>query len=191
MQQVIENIKSKFKVLKQDRQKNSLFFVTVPREQLENVLMYLKEFQNYNYLTIISAVDFIEKNLFQLTYLLQNIHTHTDIGIRMEIERTAPEMTSINHLWAAASVYEREIKELYGIDFPGCPRVDESFVLEGWDNIPPMRRDFDTKKYSEETFFPREGRYTLDPAERMEEKMYPEETEVKHEIKKQFRKGQN
>ena len=27
-------------------------------------------------------------------------------------------------------------------------RVDEDFMLEGWDDMPPMRRDFDTAKYS-------------------------------------------
>ena len=64
---------------------------------------------------------------------------------------------------------------MYGIDFPGSPRVDESFILEGWDDIPPMRREFDTKKYSEEIFFPREGRETNDPEEYMKKKLYPDE----------------
>ena len=69
-----------------------------------------------------------------------------------------------------------EIKEMYGIDFPGSPRVDDSFLLEGWDDIPPMRRDFDTVKYSEETYFPREGRTTNDPGTYMKEKLYPEKS---------------
>ncbi|WP_416208189.1 NADH-quinone oxidoreductase subunit C [Halomonas sp.] len=34
---------------------------------------------------------------------------------------------------------QRELKEMFGIDFPGSPRVDEPFVLESWDDIPPMR----------------------------------------------------
>jgi len=36
-----------------------------------------------------------------------------------------------------------------------------------------MRRDFDTKKYSEETYFPRPGRKTHDPKTYMKEKLYP------------------
>jgi len=191
MQNIIDNLKSKFDVQKQDIQKDTLFFVTVSKEQLESVLMYLKEYEHFNYLTMISVVDYIEQDKFQLTYLIQNIRTHCDIGVRVEISREQAEMTSIHTLWATASVYEREIRELYGIQFPGSPRVEESFVLEGWETIPPMRKEFDTKKYSEETFFPREGRYTRDPAKTMEKKMYPEESEFKKEIKKQFRKGQN
>jgi NADH-quinone oxidoreductase subunit C len=38
-----------------------------------------------------------------------------------------------------------------------------------------MRREFDTKKYSEETYFPRPGRKTNDPAEHMKKKLYPDE----------------
>jgi len=83
-------------------------------------------------------------------------------------------MASIHHLWKQAGTYQRELKEMFGIDFPGSPRVDDSFILEGWDNIPPMRRDFDTKKYSEETFFPRPGRESHDPETYMKSKLYPE-----------------
>ena len=64
---------------------------------------------------------------------------------------------------------------MYGIDFPESPGVNDSFILEGWDDIPPYRRDFDTMKYAEETFFPREGRTTNDPTEYMKKKLYPDE----------------
>ena len=85
------------------------------------------------------------------------------------------EMDSIHHLWAQAATYQRELKEMYGINFPGSPRVDEEFALEGWKDVPPMRRDFDTLAYSESTFFPRPGRKTHDPVEYMKKNMYPDE----------------
>jgi NADH-quinone oxidoreductase subunit C len=66
---------------------------------------------------------------------------------------------------------------MFGIDFPGSPRVDESFVLEGWDEIPPMRREFDTREYSERTYFPRPGRSTAETKAHMKEKLYPDPTD--------------
>jgi NADH-quinone oxidoreductase subunit C len=51
--------------------------------------------------------------------------------------------------------------------------VDEDFMLEGWDEIPPMRREFDTKAYAERTFFPRPGRKSTDPRSHMQEQLYP------------------
>jgi NADH-quinone oxidoreductase subunit C len=96
-------------------------------------------------------------------------------------------MQSIHHLWAQAQVYQRELREMFGIDFPGCPRVNESFILEGWREIPPMRRDFDTKEYSERTYFPREGRSTIDPSERMARDRYPREETINRAIRKLVR----
>ncbi|HUX52087.1 MAG TPA: NADH-quinone oxidoreductase subunit C [Spirochaetia bacterium] len=87
------------------------------------------------------------------------------------------EMESIHHLWAQAATYQRELKEMFGVHFPGSPRVDEEFALEGWKDIPPMRRDFDTRDYSERTFFPRPGRVTHDPVEYMKKQMYPDQPE--------------
>jgi hypothetical protein len=38
-----------------------------------------------------------------------------------------------------------------------------------------MRREFDTKAYSEARYVPRPGRTTHDTTEHMKEKLYPEE----------------
>ena len=84
-------------------------------------------------------------------------------------------MESIHPLWKQARVYQRELKEMMGIDFPGSPDVDKPLVLEGWEDIPPMRKDFDTVKYSSNTYFPRPGRKTYEPKEYMKKKLYPEE----------------
>jgi NADH-quinone oxidoreductase subunit C len=62
---------------------------------------------------------------------------------------------------------------MYGIRFPGSPRLDEDFCLEGWDQIPPMRREFDTKKFSEERFGHREGRSSEVPRDHMKVELYP------------------
>jgi NADH-quinone oxidoreductase subunit C len=50
-----------------------------------------------------------------------------------------------------AQTYEREIHEMYGVFFEGNARLTPLF-LEHWRGPPPMRRDFDTRKYVEETF---------------------------------------
>ncbi|MCF6335328.1 MAG: NADH-quinone oxidoreductase subunit C, partial [Spirochaetales bacterium] len=116
----------------------------------------------------------IEEGLFQLTYLLNNPKLKVDMGVRVMIDRKEATMTSSHHLWAAVATYQRELYEMFGIFFPGSPRIKEPFILEGWDGPPPYRRDFDTKKYAEDTYFPRPGRETHDPAEHMKKKMYPE-----------------
>jgi NADH-quinone oxidoreductase subunit C len=108
------------------------------------------------------------------------LHSYTrnlDLCVTVEIPRDAASMDTIHHLWPAAVTYEQELAEMFGIDFPGSPRVGESFILESWENMPPMRRDFDTREYSEKTYYERPGRETHDPAEHMRKELYPSEAE--------------
>ena len=191
MKELIKRIESRFNLLDHLEQRPDLLFLSMESKEVVETLTYLRDIENYQHLVMISAVDRLEDNVFQLTYLVHNYTDNIDIGIRTNIDRDHPVISSIHHLWPAAQVYQRELNELFGIDFPGSPRQDEPMMLEGWDNIPPMRRDFDTKKYSEETFFPREGRETYDPRKVMAEKSYPKENEIKHEIKKLVRDQRN
>ena len=46
---------------------------------------------------------------------------------------------------------------MYGVQFQGL-EAPQDFILEDWDGPPPMRRDFDTEAYADETFFHRPGR---------------------------------
>lgn len=115
---------------------------------------------------------------FQLTYLLNNRAKCQDVGIRVMIPRDQPEMESIHDLWPAAATYQRELHEMFGIDFPGSPRLTEEFILEGWNDIPPYRRDFDTLEYARQAFRDRPGRETRDPATHMKQQLYGDKGNV-------------
>jgi NADH-quinone oxidoreductase subunit C len=51
----------------------------------------------------------------------------------VRIARDPASMDSIHGLWPTAATYQRELREMFGIDFPGSPGVDEDFILEGWE----------------------------------------------------------
>ncbi len=153
-------------------------FIQVPREEAVGAITRKRDIDGYTHLVFFTAVDYIEDGIFRLTYMLHNYERCHDLAIQVDISRENASMESIHHLWPHGATYQRELKEMYGIDFPGSPGVDESFVLEGWDDIPPMRREFDTKEYSEKTYFPRPGRVTHDTAAYMKENLYPSEAET-------------
>ena len=95
-----------------------------------------------------------------------------DLGVRVRIAREDAGMHSIHDIWPTAATYQRELREMFGIDFPGSPRIEEDFILEGWDEMPPYRRDFDTREFSDRFYGHRPGRETADPATHMKEKLY-------------------
>jgi len=153
-------------------------FVNVPAAEAVEYITRLRDIEGYTHLVFLTAIDYIEDSLFRLTYMLHNYFKGLDLGVQVDIARESAGMESIHHLWPHAATYQRELKEMFGIDFPGSPGVDDSFILEGWMEIPPMRREFDTKAYSEQTYFPRPGRSSHDTTEYMKEKLYPSEAET-------------
>ncbi|PHS79651.1 MAG: NADH-quinone oxidoreductase subunit C [Rhodospirillaceae bacterium] len=169
MLELYDTLKERFKLGELKQQRDDLAFVTVEADRLHELLSHLRDVEGYTHLVLLTAVDWIEEDLFQLTYLVNNRDEACDIGVRVMLPRDNTTMKTIHDIWPTAATYQRELREMFGIDFPGSPRVDEEFILEGWDDIPPYRREFDTKAYSDKTFAVRPGRETHDPAAYMKQ----------------------
>lgn len=174
MRELYETVKKLFPLGELTEQRSDLAFITLTGEHLRPVIMHLRDREGFTHLVLLTAVDWLENKQFQLTYLLHNRSKAQDIGLRVMLPRDQAIMESIHDIWPTAATYQRELREMFGIDFPGSPRIDEEFILEGWNDIPPYRRDFDTLKYAEATYKDRPGRETRDPARHMKEQLYPD-----------------
>ena len=177
MQDLYKKLKKQFSLGELTEQRDDLAFITIKQEKLRPFLMYLRDVEGYSHLVLLTAVDWLEDNIFQLTYLISNRTAANDIGLRVMLKGDKATMESIHDIWPTAATYQRELREMFGIDFPDSPGVDNDFILEGWNDIPPYRRDFDTLKYSTERFAQRPGRETRDPAEHMKQQLYPDGAE--------------
>lgn len=171
MRELHTKLKSLFPVGDLTERRSDLGFVTVPQEHLRAVLVHLRDREGFTHLVLLTAVDWLEEGQFQLTYLLSNRTAGKDLGVRVMLARDGATMQSIHDVWPTAATYQRELREMFGIDFPGSPRLHEEFILEGWNDIPPYRRDFDTLKYAQENYSERPGRVTHDPAAHMKQKL--------------------
>ena len=174
MRELYTKLAKQFPLGKLTEQRDNLAFISIEQPQLRPLLMHLRDKEAYSHLVLLTAVDWIEEGCFQLTYLLSNRTQGTDIGLRLMISRDDALMESIHDIWPTAATYQRELREMFGIDFPDSPGVYEDFILEGWNNIPPYRRDFDTLEFSKENFAQRPGRETKDPAQHMKQQLYPD-----------------
>ncbi|MCP4125810.1 MAG: NADH-quinone oxidoreductase subunit C [Gammaproteobacteria bacterium] len=175
MRELYNNLKQLFPLGELTEQRQDLAFITLAQEQLRPLLLHLRDREGFTHLVLLTAVDWMEEGQFQLTYLLNDRTNARDIGLRVMLPRDSATMDSIHDIWPTAATYQRELREMFGIDFPDSPGVNDEFILEGWNDIPPYRRDFDTLKYSEENYSHRPGRETTDPAQHMKQQLYPDE----------------
>ncbi len=58
---------------------------------------------------------------FSLTYQLMSIHQNYDVRIKLALNGNYPTAPSIIALWPNANWYEREVWDMYGIEFNGHP----------------------------------------------------------------------
>lgn len=134
---------------------------TVARDRLPSRLGELRA-DGYVQLTLLTATDWLEEGEFEVTYILTDPSARRTVMLSTRVPRDAAELPTVSDVWPAAVTYEQELDEMFGIRFPGSPRQGVPFILEGWKDIPPMRRDFDTLKYSVEHYEDRPGRESVD-----------------------------
>ena len=73
------------------------------------------------------------------------------------IGREDAQIDSLTHTFRQAEIMERDLHEMYGIDFPGNQNLVE-LSLENWVHTPPLRREFDTLEFVNKHLSFREGR---------------------------------
>jgi NADH-quinone oxidoreductase subunit C len=133
--------------------------VVAPNNSIPAVLSYLKE-NGLDHLALLSCVDWQERGTLEVVYILScYLRSNTEYGpeqrlhvlLKTEIPRDNPELQSVIGVFANAEPYEREIHELFGVRFAGHPRLIPLFLERDYE-IPPFRKDFDTRRYVEEIF---------------------------------------
>lgn len=123
----------------------------IDKSDVHHLLVVLKS-EGWKQLSYLSAIDWIKENKFEIVYILFNWEKPVYVQVRTKIDRDNPVMDSILPIFPGAKYYERETHEFFGIKFPGNPDYEKQLILEQWDDIPPLRKDFDPKAYSDKKF---------------------------------------
>ncbi len=155
---IINRIKANFKdaTEKNDFSYNRLDF-HVNKETIPSILFYLKDEMGFIHLSHISCVDWLEEGELEVVFIVWSPKDKIKVFVKTRIDRNNPVLDNIDMIWRQANTYERELKEMFGVQFTGLVAPEE-FILEDWQGPPPFRRDFDTAAYAEKTFWHRPGR---------------------------------
>jgi NADH-quinone oxidoreductase subunit C len=154
-----EQLESTFKAVMVTIPEEARIVVNVKKDQILAVLRFLND-RGFDHLALVSCVDWIEEKEFELVYILtgymQGDQEHTSqeglhLIVKTMISRQNPRLETATDIFPNAEPYEREIHELYGIKFEGHKRLIPLFLERDYE-IPPFRKDFDTRKYVKDVF---------------------------------------
>jgi NADH-quinone oxidoreductase subunit C len=101
----------------------------------------------YNFLEDITAVDwFPSEPRFQIAYSILSLALKQRIRINARISGDDPRIDSITSIWPSANFYEREVFDLFGVHFPGHPRLTRIMMPDNWEGH-PLRKDYPVEGY--------------------------------------------
>jgi NADH-quinone oxidoreductase subunit C len=108
------------------------------------ILQWLKEdpAQHYDLLADVTAVDFGGGRPLQVVYQLWSVPHRRALRVKCELPLTDLTIDSVEPLWRTADWLEREVYDLFGIEFVGHPDLRRILMPENYAEGNPLRKDF-------------------------------------------------
>jgi NADH-quinone oxidoreductase subunit C len=130
---------------------------TVPSGKIYSVLEFLRGELGFDMLVELTAVDYLEypeaTDRFGVVYCL--INTVTGERVLLKSFLNPPELTlpSVFPLWKSADWMEREVYDMFGIEFAGHPDLRRILMPEEFTAF-PLRKDYPLRGRGERHNFP-------------------------------------
>jgi len=156
-QELIQKISSKFadRVSTFSEPMGLLTFET-SKEEIIEVLTFLKNDLDFNFLTDITGIHYPEQKLpIGVIYHLHSFRQNVRVRIKVFLEEQNPSIPTVFNLWRGADWMERETYDFFGVQFEGHP--DLRRILNMDDMVAfPMRKEFpleDPNRVDKKDFF--------------------------------------
>ncbi len=115
-------------------------FLIARPEAVVAILEYLKLEADFDYLVDVTAVDYPKRpDRFDLVYILYSFARNERVRVKTRIpDGYKPETAVGVHL--TANWLEREVYDMFGIEFAGHPDMKRILLPEGWEGF-PLRKE--------------------------------------------------
>lgn len=96
----------------------------------------------FDMLTDLTCVDYLgSEPRFEMVYHLYSVARNHRLRIKARIPEQPAVVATLTELWASADWMEREVFDLYGIDFEGHPDLRRILLYEEFEGH-PLRKDY-------------------------------------------------
>jgi NADH:ubiquinone oxidoreductase subunit C len=96
---------------------------------------------NFDYLFCQTCVDW-KTHLTMIYHLDSTKHRH-QVVMKIQLDRNKPEIETVSHIWRTAEFHEREVYEMFGVNFLNHPDLRLLILPDGWEGKNPLRKDFE------------------------------------------------
>jgi NADH-quinone oxidoreductase subunit C len=121
------------------------FRVIVGTAKAHEVLAHLKSDHGFDMLVELGAADYLRypdaKDRYGVWYCLLNVTTGRRLIVKTFANDPSPTLKSVFDLWKGADWMEREVYDMYGVEFDGHPDLRRILMPDEFTSF-PLRKDY-------------------------------------------------
>jgi NADH-quinone oxidoreductase subunit C len=95
---------------------------------------------DFDFLFCLTCVDW--KSYFTMVYHLTSTKHRLPVVIKVRLDRLNPEIETVSDIWRTAELHEREVFDLFGIQFTNHPDLRRLILTDDWVGY-PLRKDYE------------------------------------------------
>ena len=150
---MINEIRSKFGdqiILSEQLTRDDTTTIWIERNNIEKILKFLKSeiIRPFKMLYDLTCIDERTRTKrdgqppsdFSIVYHLTSFQRNQDIRIKVALNNSDLSIPSITTIWESANWYEREVFDMFGINFTGHPRLTRILMPKSWKGH-PLRKE--------------------------------------------------
>ena len=112
----------------------------------QNWLSFATQLRNdeslfFNYLFCLTCIDW--KTHLTMVYHISSTKFRHNIVVKSILDYNKPEIETVSQIWQTANFHEREVYEMFGVNFLNHPDLRLLILPDGWEGKNPMRKDFE------------------------------------------------
>ena len=96
---------------------------------------------NLDYMFCLTCVDW--KTHLMMVYHLESTKYRHQVVVKVKLDRIKPEIETVSNIWRTAEFHEREVYEMFGVNFLDHPDLRLLILPDGWEGKNPLRKDFE------------------------------------------------
>lgn len=111
--------------------------IEITADNLLNTVELMKK--EYDMLVSIGGVDKLE--YYEVVYHFISTTSNKAVALKVKLEKNNAEVESLSGLYSAANWHEREVYDLFGIEFRNHPNLTRILLPNDWKGY-PLRKNY-------------------------------------------------
>lgn len=115
----------------------------VKKDRIVEIMTFLRDDQRFNYLADETAVHWPKTEEFEIVYILYSFEKNEYLRVKSRIKEWEP-IESVVAVWTTADWLEREVYDMFGVQYANHPNLKRILLPEDWVGF-PLRKDYNIR----------------------------------------------